>query len=266
MGNQWGRAAGGASGADKLLQIGAPAGGEGGVPAGSIWIGRRTDAEGPAEMVGGRNARGEGGLLGFSGEPLGKLGVVGDAVLKAFGEAGEACLGISGSAGREGALVIHLPKQQQGHAGLAVVRLGGGEMGVMTNPVRQTGIYRAEIHHEGGAGDGSFCGLHPGTPCGDVHPATRATIPADEGVVGGGAEGWVEGFLTGEVSQDTGEGLEAAGQGSITALREGLASAVLKQLQEDEGDGARDGGARVGILHDEGKKTRTQPVPAGGAS
>ena len=96
-------------------------------------------------MVGGRNARGEGGLLGFSGEPLGKLGVVGDAVLKAFGEAGEACLGISGSAGREGALVIHLPKQQQGHAGLAVVRLGGGEMGVMTTPVRQTG--QGSIRH-----------------------------------------------------------------------------------------------------------------------
>ena len=159
--------------------------------------------------------------------------------------------------------MIHLPKNQQGHAGLAAVHLSGGEMGMMTNPIGQAGVHGVEGGSEGGAGNGGFSGFHPGPPGLHVHMATGAAVPAEEGAVGDGAQGRVEGFLAGEVAEDTGEGSEATGEGGITALGERLAGVVLEPLQEDEGGGTGGSGAGICVLCKERMQSSTQPQSAG---
>ena len=71
--------------------------------------------------------------------------------------------------------------------------------------------------------------------------------------MGDGAQGWGEGFLKGEVSQDAGA-LRRLAMGASRHSENGL---PVQCSKEDEGDGAWGSGAGVSVLYHEGMKTGT---------
>ena len=80
-----------------------------------------TNANRPAEVVGVSKTRGQGPLHVSSGEPERHIGVSSHAALQAPGEAREFGGGVIGLGGRgEGLLMINLPEDEEGHAGLAL--------------------------------------------------------------------------------------------------------------------------------------------------
>ena len=67
-------------------------------------------------------------------------GPIGKLMLKASAEAGEESLGIGGGARWERTLMVKFPKDEEGHARLALFHVGGREMWVLTNPVSLAGV------------------------------------------------------------------------------------------------------------------------------
>ena len=147
-----------------------------------------------------------------------------------------------------------------------MVDSGGGKMGMMSDPLHQARIHRGQGSAEGGARDSSFGSLHLGPPRCNIYATARASIPADQGAMGDGAKRWVEELLARQVGEDAGEGSEAADEGGVAAHGEGFTGAMLKQLQEGEGDVAWGSRAGVSVLHNEVEETGTQPLLAGFAT
>ena len=105
-----------------------------------------TDGDAPTKMVRRVHPRSE-RLVHVGGvQPVGELGVLGDATLETFGEAQEGVGAGVAAAGGEGLLVVDLPEQQKRHARLADGGISWTKEAVMPNPVSQA---RVHVGHGG---------------------------------------------------------------------------------------------------------------------